>query len=216
MFCDLMASTELSQKLDPEDYRDLLTAFQDACSGAVKRHQGHVAKHLGDGLLAYFGYPQAHEDDAEQAVRAGLAAVAAVGKIAGGEALNVRVGIATDLAVVGDTHGDEMSEADAISGDTPNLAARLQAFAGADMVVIGERTQALLGEAFECEALGAQSLKDVKEPFKVWRVVAERRSESRFETRRGGAFTPFVGRRDELDLLTRRWTRRWRAKARWC
>jgi class 3 adenylate cyclase len=205
MFCDLMGSTELSQKLDPEDYRDLLTAFQDACSDAVKRHQGHVAKHLGDGLLAYFGYPQAHEDDAEQAVRAGLAVVAAVGKIDGGEPLNVRVGIATGLAVVGDIVGDEMSEADAISGDTPNLAARLQAFASANMVVIGERTYALLSKAFECEALGAQQLKGIKEPFEVWRVVGERRSESRFETRHSGAFTPFVGRQEELDLLTRRW-----------
>ncbi len=205
MFCDLMGSTELSQKLDPEDYRDLLTSFQDACAGAVKNHQGHVAKHLGDGLLAYFGYPQAHEDDAEQAARAGLAVVSAVGEIAGGEPLNVRVGIATGLAVVGDIVGDEMSEADAISGDTPNLAARLQGFAGANMVVVGERTYALLGEAFECEALSAQRLKGVEEPFEVWRVMAERHSESRFETRHTGIFTPFVGRRDELDLLTRRW-----------
>jgi class 3 adenylate cyclase len=205
MFCDLVGSTELSQKLDPEDYRDLLTAFQDACSGAVKRHQGHVAKHLGDGLLAYFGYPQAHEDDAEQAARAGLAVVAAVSKLDDGTPLNVRVGIATGLAVVGDIVGDEMSEADAISGDTPNLAARLQAFAGANMVVIGERTYALLSRAFECEALGAQRLKGIKEPFEVWRVVGERRSVSRFETRHTGVFTSFVGRRDELDLLTRRW-----------
>jgi class 3 adenylate cyclase len=207
MFCDLMGSTELSQKLDPEDYRDLLTAFQDACAGAVKRHQGHVAKHLGDGLLAYFGYPQAHEDDAEQAVHAGLAVVAAVGEIDGGTALNVRVGIATGLAVVGDIVGDEMSETDAISGDTPNLAARLQAFTGANTVVIGERTYALLSKAFECEALGAQQLKGIKEPFEVWRVVGERRSESRFVTRHAGLFTPFVGREDELDLLTRRWDR---------
>ena len=205
MFCDLMGSTELSQQLDPEDYRDLLTAFQDACSGAVKRHQGHVDKHLGDGLLAYFGYPQAHEDDAEQAVRAGLAVVAAIGEIDNAIALKVRVGIATGLAVVGDIVGDEMSEADAISGDTPNLAARLQAFASANTVVIGERTYALLSKAFECEARGAQHLKGVKEPFEVWRVVAEWHSESRFETRHTGVFTPFVGRRDELDLLTRRW-----------
>ena len=158
--------------------------------------------------MAYFGYPQAQEDDAEQAVRAGLAVVGAVSEIDAVAPLKVRVGIATGLAIVGDVVGNEMSEVDAISGDTPNLAARLQAFAGANMVVIGERTYALLSRAFECEPLGAQQLKGVEEPFKIWRVVEERHLESRFETRHTGVFTPFVGRRDELDLLTRRWDRR--------
>ncbi len=130
--------------------------------------------------------------------------VAAVGEI--GEALNVRVGIATGLAVVGDIHGEETSEADAISGDTPNLAARLQAFAGANMVVIGERTHALLGEAFDCEALGEQRLKGVEKPFAVWRVVGEKRSKSRFETRHTGVFTPFVGREMELQTLFHGWS----------
>jgi class 3 adenylate cyclase/tetratricopeptide (TPR) repeat protein len=205
MFFDLVGSTELSRKLDPEDYRALITSFQEACSAAVGRFDGHVAKYLGDGVLVYFGYPRAHEDDAERAVRAGLDGVAAVRALDGGAGLHARVGIASGLVVVGDVAGESVSEAGAISGDTPNLAARLQAIAEPDGVVIGERTQALLGDVFECEDLGPQQLKGIEAPFRAWKVVAERRSESRFEAFHSGSLTNFVGREAELEMLRLRW-----------
>ena len=140
MFCDLVGPTELSRALDPEDYRALITTFQEACSASVRHYDGHVAKYLGDGFLVYFGYPQVNEDDAERAVLAGLESVAAVRALDVGADLHARVGIASGLAVVGDIAGDNVSEAGAISGDTPNLAARLEAIAQPDEVVVGERT----------------------------------------------------------------------------
>ena len=205
MFFDLVGSAELSRGFDPEDYRALITSFQEACSAAVRRFDGHVAKYLGDGVLVYFGYPRAHEADAERAVRAGLDGVAAVRALDGGAGLHARVGIASGLVVVGDIEGEDVSEAGAISGDTPNLAARLQAIAEPDGVVVGERTQALLGDVFECEDLGPQQLKGIEAPFRAWKVVAERRSESRFEAFHSGSLTNFVGREAELEMLRLRW-----------
>src|SRR5262249_35660481 len=153
----------LSGQLDPEDYRAVITSFQKAVSEAVRRFDGHVAKYLGDGVLAYFGYPRAHEDDAERSVRAGLAAVAAGRALApppeGG--LEARVGIATGVVVAGDVAEEGVSEADAISGETPNLAARLQGMATPGAVVIGPDTHRLVAGMFECEALGTQSLKGI-------------------------------------------------------
>ena len=155
MFCDLVGSTALSGALDPEDYRDVMRAYQEACAGVVDRFEGYLAKYLGDGILVYFGYPQAHEDDAERAVLAGLGIVEAIGGLQPrpGLALQVRVGIATGLVVAGDVVGAGVSEARAVSGETPNLAARLQAAAAPGDVVIGEGTRRLVGELFELEDL---------------------------------------------------------------
>jgi predicted ATPase/class 3 adenylate cyclase len=207
MFCDLVGSTELSRLLDPEDLREVMRRYQDAVAGAVTSYEGYVAKFLGDGVLAYFGWPQAHEDQAERAVRTGLDAVAAVAKLKLGNnvALQARVGIATGQVVVGDLVGEVSAEAEAVAGETPNLAARLQGVAAPGQVVIGATTRLLIGETFDLEDLGTHELKGFAEPVAAWHVVGERRSVSRFETRHTGEFTSFVGRRDELDLLTRRW-----------
>ncbi len=161
MFVDVVGSTALSGELDPEDYREVLRAYQDACAGVVARYEGHVAKLLGDGTLIYFGYPQAHEDDAERAVRAGLGVVEAVSALTPrtGVSLRVRIGIATGLVVVGDMVGEGVTEQDAISGETPNLAARLQALAAPGTVVVSETTRGLLERVFEWEDLGAHDLK---------------------------------------------------------
>ena len=209
LFCDLVGSTALSGQLDPEDYRAVITSFQKAVSEAVRRFDGHVAKYLGDGVLAYFGYPRAHEEDAERSVRAGLAAVAAVRALAPrpGVGLEARVGIATGVVVAGDVAEEGVSEAGAISGETPNLAARLQGLAAPGAVVIGPDTHRLVTGMFECEAMGAQSLKGLAHPLEIFRVARERRAESRFEARREAALTEFVGRVDEIELLLRRWER---------
>ncbi|MEE9209469.1 MAG: adenylate/guanylate cyclase domain-containing protein [Kiloniellales bacterium] len=207
MFVDVVGSTALSGELDPEDYREVLRAYQNACAGVVARYEGHVAKLLGDGTLVYFGYPQAHEDDAERAVRAGLDVVEAVSalKLMTGVSLRVRVGIATGLVVVGDTVGEGVTEKGAISGATPNLAARLQALAQPDWVVIAESTHRLLGAVFESEDLGDRALKGVAEPVRVRRVVKERAAASRFEAVHVGRLTPFIGREQEIALLLDRW-----------
>jgi class 3 adenylate cyclase/predicted ATPase len=209
MFCDLVGSTVLASRLDPEDYRTVITSFQRAVSGAVLRFDGHVAKYLGDGVLACFGYPQAHEDDAEQAVRSGLASVVAVRALvpSPGIKLDARVGIATGLVVAGDIAEEGVSEAGAISGETPNLAARLQTLAAPGAVVIGQSTHKLVAGIFDCSTLGAQQLKGIAQAEPVWQVVEERRAESRFEARRGAGLTEFVGRTDEIELLQRRWER---------
>ncbi len=160
MFVDMVGSTALSAELDPEDLREVMRRYQDAVAGAVTRYGGYVAKYLGDGVLAYFGWPQAHEDQAERAVRAGLDAVAAVGalNLDGGMELQARVGIATGHVVVGDLVGEAGRDAEAVSGETPNLAARLQGMAEPGQVVIGATTRRLIGEAFELEDLGSQEL----------------------------------------------------------
>ena len=173
MFCDLVGSTALSQKLDPEDYREIIGSFQKTVSEAVRRFDGYVAKYLGDGVLAYFGYPQAHEDDAELAVRGALASVSAVGRLKGtpDDWLEVRVGIATGLVVAGDIVDEDVSEIATISGATPNLAARLQAAAEPGCVVIDETTHDLIGQLLKSTALEKQILKGISEPVAAWRVA---------------------------------------------
>ncbi len=211
MFCDLVGSTELSTKLDPEDLREINRAYQDACKAAIERYDGYVARYMGDGVLAYFGYPQAHEDDAERAIQAGLDVVEKIGGLnpAGAQdknvELGVRVGIATGPVVVGDLIGEGASQESAVVGETPNLAARLQGFATKNTVVISAATQALAGERFKYEELGAQSLKDISEPVHPRRVVAALAAESRFEAAHRTKLTPLVGREHETGLLLDRW-----------
>jgi len=209
MFCDLVGSTALSGALDPEDYRDVMRAYQETSAAIVGRYDGYVAKYLGDGILAYFGFPQAHEDDAERALRAGLAMVEAIAELAPRPdlSLQARIGIATGLVVVGDMIGDGVSEKRAVSGETPNLAARLQALAEANAVVISTSTRRLLGGLFEYQDLGAHGLKGIAEPAQAWRVVGERKAASRFEAVRAKTLTSFVGREQEIALLLDRWER---------
>ena len=209
MFCDLVGSTALSGALDPEDYREVMQAYQETCAADVGRYDGHVAKYLGDGVLAYFGYPRAHEDDAERAVRAGLAIVEAMPRLKPREdlTLEARIGIATGLVVVGDVLGAGVAEEGAVSGETPNLAARLQALAAPGTVVVSERTRGLLEGVFEWEDLGAHRLKGFANPVCVARVTGESSFESRFDAARAGHLTGFVGREHELALLEERWTR---------
>ena len=207
MFVDLVGSTALSGKLDPEDMQQVIRAYQDCCAEVMRRWEGHIAKYMGDGVLAYFGYPKAHEDDAERAVRAALAVVTAVARLeSGGRPLAARVGIATGLVVVGDLVGDEEARERSVVGDTPNLAARFQALAAPGQVVIGEATRRLLGLGFELEALGQQMLHGVSEPVTVYAVVGERATPSRFEARSGPSLLPMVGRDQELALLCERWS----------
>jgi class 3 adenylate cyclase/predicted ATPase len=206
MFVDLVGSTALSAKLDPEDMREVLRSYQNTVAGEIARFEGHVAKFMGDGVLAYFGWPRAHEDEAERAVRAGLALMLATAKLTtpAGEPLSARVGLATGLVVVGDLVGEGASQEQAVVGDTPNLAARLQALAQPGQVVIAEATRRLLGDLFEVEELGAQRLKGIAAPTSAFAVVRERALESRFAARSGG-LTALVGREHELALLLERW-----------
>jgi class 3 adenylate cyclase/predicted ATPase len=207
MFVDLVGSTALAARLDPEDMREVLRAYQDACAGVIARFEGFVAKFMGDGVLAYFGYPRAHEDEAERATRAGLALVKTIGGLkANGEALAARVGIATGLVVVGDLIGEGAAQEQVVVGETPNLAARLQAVAAAGQVVIAEPTRRLLGASFELEDLGEHDLKGIDRPVNAFAVAGERSVESRFEARSGLALLPMVGRDQELALLLERWT----------
>ncbi|MCZ6811536.1 MAG: AAA family ATPase, partial [Planctomycetota bacterium] len=202
-----VGSTELSQRLDPEDLREVMLRYQDAVAGVVARFEGNVAKFLGDGVLAFFGWPRAYEDQAERAVRSGLAAVSAVAhlKSEDGRALQARVGIATGMVVIGDIVGETATEVDAVAGETPNLAARLQGVAAPSQVVIGATTRLLVAEAFDLEDLGAHELKGFAEPIVAWHVVSESAAESRFEAAHPGALTKIVGREHELGLLRRAW-----------
>ena len=204
VFCDLVGSTELSRKLDPEDLSDVMRRYQDAVSGTVARYDGHVAKFLGDGMLAYFGWPQAHEDQAERAVHAGLEAIGATRDISvDGVALAARVGIATGLVVVGDLAG----ESDAIVGETPNLAARLQGLADPGELVIGQTTHRLIAGAFDCSDLGDHDLKGFEEPVQAWAVAGVVAADSRFESSHAARLTPLIGRTHELGLLRECWHR---------
>jgi len=207
MFVDLVGSTELSQRLDPEDLRDLMGRYQDAVAGCVARYGGYLAKFLGDGVLAYFGWPQDFEDQAERAVRAGLAAVRAVEEIAldGRKELRARGGIATGQVVIGDLIGASASDLEAVTGETPNLASRLQAVARPGQVVIGAVTRRLGGTMFQLQDLGEQALKGFAEPVGVWSVVGESAVQGRFETVHSGTLTPLVGRQPEFQLLCERW-----------
>jgi class 3 adenylate cyclase/predicted ATPase len=208
MFVDLVGSTELSQRLDPEDTREVILAYQRAVSREIARYEGRVAKLMGDGVLAYFGWPQAHEDDAERAVRAGLAIAAASAELSapGGKPLAARVGIATGLVVVGDLIGEGAAQEEAVVGDAPNLAARLQALAEPGSVVVAEATQRLVVGLFVANDLGARALKGFAAPVRCWRIVGETTAESRFEARHV-VLAPLVGRWDELAFLLKRWHR---------
>jgi class 3 adenylate cyclase len=206
MFCDLVGSTPLSTRFDPEDLREIVGAYHRCVADTVGHFAGFVAKYMGDGVLVYFGYPEAHEDDAERAVRAGLAVIEAVGRLTTSEPLNVRLGIASGLVVVGDLIGAGAAQERGVVGETPNLAARLQGLAAPGTLVIAEATRRQIGALFEIEDLGPQTLTGFAEPQRACRVVAESGVLSRFEALRSGA-TPLVGRDEELDLLLRRWQR---------
>ena len=171
MFSDLVGSTALSARMDPEDLREVISAYQKCVAETVQRFGGFVAKYMGDGVLIYFGYPQAHEDDAERAVRAGLELVAAVGALKTHAFLQTRLGIATGLVVVGDLIGSGVSQEQAIVGETPNLAARLQGVAGSNSVAIAESTRKLVGNLFELQDLGAQDLKGIAGPVRAWAAL---------------------------------------------
>ena len=208
MFCDLVGSTAISSRLDPEDLREVFGKYHKDVATVVGRFDGFVAKYMGDGVLAYFGYPRAHEDDAERAVRAGLQIVTTARPVpaAPGGRLPVRVGIATGLVVVGDLIGAGESQERGVVGETPNLAARLQTLAEPDCVVIDANTQQLTSGIFEYEELGTVELKGFIEPVRAWRVRGESTIESRFEAlHSAAALTPLVGREDEIELLARRW-----------
>jgi class 3 adenylate cyclase/predicted ATPase len=207
MFCDMAGSTALAARLDPEDLREVIRGFQDACVRAIGRFDGFVAKFMGDGVLAYFGYPGAHEDDAERAVRAGLTVVDVVSRLMlpTKVSLEVRVGIATGLVVVGETLGEGSSQEQVVIGETPNLAARLQGLAEPNTVVIADGTRQLLGGLFDLQDLGPQFLKGMANPIPSWRVVGEHAAESRFEAGQTQRATGFFGREREVDLLMDRW-----------
>ena len=207
MFSDLVGSTALSARMDPEDLREVISAYQESVAETVQRFGGFVAKYMGDGVLVYFGYPQAHEDDAERAVRAGLELVQAVGGLKSGAPLQTRVGIATGLVVVGDLIGSGAAQEQAVVGETPNLAARLQGVAEPNTVVIAESTRKLLGNLFDLQDLGAQDLKGIGSPVKAWAVLRPASVESRFEALHASGLTELVGREEELEILLRRWSK---------
>src|SRR6516164_9168907 len=208
MFCDLVGSTALSSQLDPEDLREVIAAYHRAVSQVVAGLDGFVAKYMGDGVLVYFGYPQAHEDDAERAVRAGLGVIDAVGRLdVKSVGLQARVGIATGLVVVGDLIGEGSAQEQSVVGETPNLAARLQALAEPNAVVIAAGTRRLVGDLFEVRDLGAVEVKGIGGSVPAWQVLRPSAVASRFEALRGSALSPLVGREEEIDLLLRRWGR---------
>ncbi|MCG7393448.1 AAA family ATPase [Microvirga sp. ACRRW] len=205
LFCDLVGSTELSARLDPEDLREVISAYQSACTEVAARYEAYVARFLGDGVLIYFGWPQAHEDDAERAVSTGLALIDAIMQLSppGNTRLQARIGIATGPVVIGDLAGREA--ADTVIGETPNLAARLQSIAEPGAVLISPTTRRLVNGLFELEGLGPQSLKGFANALTVWRVKREIQTIDRFEAKHPVGYTPLVGREEELSLLLRCW-----------
>lgn len=207
MFCDLVGSTTLAERIDPEEYREVLSSYQSAARRVIESYDGYIARYMGDGLLVYFGYPQAHEDDAERAVRAGLEIVNAVGSLdeQHGTDLQVRIGVATGLVVVGDIVGEGASEERAVLGETPNLAARLQGIASFDEVVLSETTRRLIENRFELDSLGKQTLKGITGKVPAYRALSVRAEASRFEAAHPGKLSTMVGREEEIDLLVRRW-----------
>ncbi len=207
VFADLVGSTALSTRMDPEDLREVISAYQKCVTETVRRFDGFVAKYMGDGVLVYFGYPKAHEDDAERAVRTGLELIAAVTELKTRASLQTRVGIATGLVVVGDLIGSGEAQERGIVGETPNLAARLQALAEPNSVLIAEGTRKLLGNLFELQDLGAKDLKGLAGPTRVWAALRGRSVESHFEALHGTGVTALVGREEESELLLRRWSR---------
>ena len=209
VFCDLVDSTKLSHRLDPEDLREVMRRYQDAVAGAISRYEGFVAKFLGDGVLAYFGWPRALEDQAERAVRAAMDAVAAVADLKFDDDLRLqsRVGVATGQVVVGDIVGESATETDAVFGETPNLAARLESVAHAESVVVSETTRQLIADLFDLEDLGPHELKGFSEPVAAWRVKGESPDVDRFKALHGTGLTHFVGREQEVALLMESWER---------
>ena len=206
MFSDLVGSTALSARIDPEDLREVIAAYQKCVAETVQRFGGFVAKYMGDGVLVYFGYPQAHEDDAERAVRAGLELIQEVAALKSIAPLQTRVGIATGLVVVGDLIGTGEAQERGIVGETPNLAARLQGIAEPNTVVIAEGTRKLFGNLFDLHDLGVQELKGIAEPVRAWGALRPAAIESRFEALHASGLTELVGRDEELELLLRRWS----------
>ena len=207
MFCDLVGSTSLAERYDPEDLGDIVRAYQDACAGVVSRYEGYVARYMGDGMLVYFGYPRAHEDDAERALHSGLEILERVDELQPriGLTLQTRIGVATGLVVVGETVGQSSSQEQVVMGETPNLAARLQGVAEPGQLIAAQVTRQLAGELFEFSDLGNVNLKGFAALQPAWWVKGRRDSESRFEARRSARQLPLVGREQELDLLQERW-----------
>jgi class 3 adenylate cyclase len=207
MFSDLVGSTALSARMDPEDLREVISAYQKCVAKTVRTFGGFVANYMGDGVLVYFGYPEAHEDDAERAVRAGLELIAAVAALKTSVSLQTRVGIATGLVVVGDLIQSGETLESGIVGETPNLAARLQGIAEPNTVVIAEGARQLLGNLFELNDLGKKDLKGIARPVRAWAASRESSAEGRFEAFHASGLTELVGREEELDLLLRRWSK---------
>src|SRR5215472_5577251 len=207
MFSDLVGSTALSARMDLEDLREVISAYQTSVAETVRRFGGFVARYLGDGVLIYFGYPQAHEDDAERAVRAGLELIPAVAGLKTRASLQTRVGVATGLVVVGDLIGSGEAQERDIVGETPNLAARLQGIAEPNMVVIAESTRRLLGRLFELQDLGARDLKGIAGATGAWAALRASFVEGRFEALHAAGLTALVGREEETEILLRRWSR---------
>jgi predicted ATPase/class 3 adenylate cyclase len=211
MFCDLVDSTSLSTRFDPEDLREIIRTYQEACAHVIAEYGGYIAKFMGDGILVYFGYPQAHEDDGKRAIRAALNIVEAVpdlgadNSIVGDVRLSVRIGISTGPVVVGDIVGEGAAEEASVIGEPPNVAARLQAIAQSNQIVISPLTRHIIGDVFELEDLGQKILKGITEPVHAWRVVGVRRSEGIPGVDRAEARSPLVGRQEELGLLLRTW-----------
>jgi len=204
MFSDLVESTQLSEKLDPEDLQKLIDAYRGECSTAIRRYGGEVARYFGDGAMAFFGWPYAHEDDAARAIHAALEIVSGVPKISGPVTLTCRVGVSSGPVVVGEIGDSGTWSMDAV-GETPNIAARLQTLAAANTVIISESTRRLVSSAFDFQDLGLQELKGVTEPLHVYRVLSARNTASRFEAAHAGSLTPLIGRSSELSLLLDRW-----------
>ncbi|KRT65572.1 MAG: hypothetical protein XU11_C0024G0035, partial [Candidatus Dadabacteria bacterium CSP1-2] len=211
MFCDLVGSTALSERLDPEELRDVVRSYQEACAEVIDGNDGYIAQYLGDGLLVYFGYPLAHEDDVQRAVKAGLEIVVAISelplKTQLQQTLQVRVGIHSGLVVVGEMGGGKKREPMAIVGETPNIAARLQGLAEPNTVVISSATYRLVEGLFDCQDLGLHTLKGVSAPVQMYRILGESAVRSRFEVAVSKGLTPLIGREQEVELLLKSWER---------
>jgi class 3 adenylate cyclase len=215
MFSELVGLPAMAAGIDPEDLRDVVSAYHTCVAEVVQRFGGFVAAYMGDGVLVYLGHPEAHEDDAERAIRAGLDMVAAVRGLKTIAALQTRVGIATGLVVVGDLFGSDASREQSIVGETPNIAARLRSIAEPNTVVIAESTRKLVGNLFELEYLGALNLKGAAAPVQAWAVLRPSLVESRFDALHATGLTELVGRVEELELLLRRWSKA-ESGDKWC